>query len=114
MQIGMPRLRSLAGLIGNIDLNHIRDRNQADIVTFSALRNQFYFDVITEPGVKDPKRAYTRAPEYIRAAANTAFKADENDALEDTPSPEFLRAYEEGKGMYSDDHLQANMDILLV
>ena len=69
-------------------------------MTFSALRNQFYFDVGTESCVKDPKRAYSRAPEYIRAAANATFKADENDALEDTLSPEFIQTYEEGKGMY--------------
>jgi hypothetical protein len=111
--VGLPNLRELAGLFRDLDFDYIMTRNNVEFVTGFAARNQLYYNIMTQPGVKDPKRNYTKAPEYIRSAAASAFTYGERDTPEDKISSRYIDAYNASKGLYSDADLQAIMDILL-
>lgn len=84
-----------------------------DYVTGYSARNQLYFDFMTQEGVKNPKQPYTRAPEYLRSAAAAAFTYGNQDTPEDIIITEYLDSYDSGKGTYTDNDLQAIMDLLL-
>lgn len=92
---------------------HIKERNSSDSVSGFAARNQMYYDFMTTPGVKDPKRNYTSAPEYIRAGAKAAFTYGEHNTPEDIIPEAHVEAYNGGKGIFDDADLQAIMDIVV-
>lgn len=65
------------------------------------MRNQFYYDIMTQPGVKNPARAYTGAPGWLRAAADEAFTYGVKGTAADIIPDDHVAAYESGKGSLS-------------
>ncbi len=63
--------------------------------------------------VKDPKKSYTRAPEYIRACAAAAFTYVAQGTPDDIIPSEYIAAYNAGKGSFNDDDVQEIMDLLI-
>ena len=88
-------------------------RNNIDHVTGAAARNQMYCNFMTLWSVKDPKKSYTRAPEYIQARAKAAFTYGDQNTPEDVISSEYIAPYNTCKGSYNDDDLQEIMDLLI-
>ena len=94
-------------------MNHIMARNKVDHVTGFAARDQSYHNVMVLPGVKNPLKAWTKAPDYYRAGAAAAFTYGLQGTPDDIIPNHHIVAYNAGKGAYNDADLQAIVDIII-
>ena len=89
------------------------NRNGVGHVTGFAARNQSYHNVMVLPGVKNPLKAWTKAPDYYRAGAAAAFTYSLQGTPEDIIPNHHIAAYNAGKGAYNDADLKAIVDIII-
>ena len=59
----------------------MKERNNIYQINAVNMRNQLYYDFMTQTGVLAPGETFRRAPEYIRAESAAAFSFSENDSL---------------------------------
>jgi hypothetical protein len=100
-------------MLGSINIERVKERNRTDIITGAAMRNQFYYDAMTRPGVRPKGTNWLKAPEYIQAAANAAFTYGEKGTPEDEIPEAHIEAYVDGEVNYDDADLQAIMDLIV-
>ena len=113
MQIGLPNLRRLYIFFVSVDVAGVKDFNKTETVTGFAMRNMLYYDIMTVEGVKDPTKGYTRAPEYIRAAASAIFTYGDRDTPADVMPDSHITAYESTLQYVKDCDVQAIINLII-
>lgn len=91
----------------------VKEYNKTEILTGFAMRNMLYYDIMTVEGVKDPAKNYTRAPDYIRAAASAIFTYGDRDTPGDVIPDSHSTAYESTLKYVKDRDVQAIINLIV-